>query len=58
MAIVGGAALTPLMGKVADSASVAQAYLVPAACFALITLYAWLGSSAGSGELAEAAAAE
>ena len=29
----GGAALTPLMGKVADVSGVAHAYLVPAGCF-------------------------
>jgi MFS transporter, FHS family, L-fucose permease len=44
MSIIGGAVLTPLMGKVADLAGVAQAYLVPAGCFIGIALYAWLGS--------------
>jgi FHS family L-fucose permease-like MFS transporter len=44
MSIIGGAVLTPLMGKVADLAGVAQAYLVPAACFIGIALYAWFGS--------------
>ena len=44
MSIIGGAALTPLMGKVADLSGVAVAYLVPAACFIGIALYAWLGS--------------
>jgi FHS family L-fucose permease-like MFS transporter len=44
MSIIGGAVLTPLMGKVADLRSVAVAYLVPAACFVAIALYAWFGS--------------
>ena len=56
MAIVGGAAITPLMGKVADSASVATAYLVPGACFLCIALYAWLGSGTSPEELAQAEA--
>jgi FHS family L-fucose permease-like MFS transporter len=42
MSIIGGAAITPIMGKTADLAGVAMAYLVPAACFVLIALYAWL----------------
>ena len=44
MSIIGGAALTPVMGKIADIAGVAMAYLVPATCFAGIAIYAWLGS--------------
>jgi MFS transporter, FHS family, L-fucose permease len=57
MAIIGGAALTPLMGKIADAFNVARAYSVPAACFAAIALYAWLGSEAAPDELAQAQAA-
>lgn len=41
MAIIGGAALTPLMGLVADRAgSMHLAMLVPAVCFAVIAFYA------------------
>ena len=42
MSIIGGAAITPIMGKTADLAGVAMAYLVPAGCFVCIVLYAWL----------------
>ncbi len=42
MSIVGGAALTPLMGVVPG---VARAYLVPAACFVGVAIYAWFLSS-------------
>jgi len=42
MAILGGAALTKLMGVVADSKGLQAAYLVPVACFAAVGLYAWL----------------
>ncbi len=41
MSIIGGAALTPVMGKVADRFGVAAAYIVPAACFLIIALYAY-----------------
>jgi len=41
---VGGAAIPPLMGRVADLAGVAIAYLVPVVCFVGVALYAWLGS--------------
>ena len=51
MAIIGGAALTPLMGKIADRAGVAMAMLVPAGCFVGIALYAWLGSQPSPREL-------
>jgi len=44
MAIVGGAVLTLVMGKIADACGLALAYVVPAACFAGIALYAWLGA--------------
>jgi FHS family L-fucose permease-like MFS transporter len=41
MAILGGAALTKLMGIVADK-SVPMSYLVPVVCFAGVALYGWL----------------
>ena len=54
MSIVGGAALTPLMGKVADLSGVARAYLVPAGCFVVIAIYAWLFSQPRPGDLTDA----
>jgi len=54
MAILGGAALTKVMGMVADSSSLQAAYLVPVICFAGVALYAWFGGEhreAESGEL-------
>jgi FHS family L-fucose permease-like MFS transporter len=44
MAIIGGATLTPVMGKIADVAGVCYGYLVPVACFVGVALYAWLGA--------------
>lgn len=49
MAIVGGAALTPIMGMVPG---VAEAYLVPALCFAGVAIYAWFLSQPEPEELA------
>jgi FHS family L-fucose permease-like MFS transporter len=47
MAIIGGAALTPLMGLISDrSHSIAMAYLVPLAGYVVVALYAFLGSRA------------
>ena len=43
MAILGGAALTKVMGMLADSSSLQIAYLVPVVCFAAVALYAWFG---------------
>jgi FHS family L-fucose permease-like MFS transporter len=43
MAILGGAALTKLMGMLADASGLQTAYLVPVVCFAGVALYAWLG---------------
>jgi FHS family L-fucose permease-like MFS transporter len=43
MAILGGAALTKVMGMVADSSGLQAAYIVPVACFAGVALYAWFG---------------
>jgi FHS family L-fucose permease-like MFS transporter len=51
MAIIGGALLTPIMGKIADVAGVCCGYAVPAACFVGIALYAWLWSKPEAGEL-------
>jgi len=44
MAIIGGAALTPLMGKLADAIQVSAAYTVPCVCYLVIALYAWFGA--------------
>jgi FHS family L-fucose permease-like MFS transporter len=52
MAIVGGALITLVMGRVADRVSIAASYLVPAVCFVGIALYAWLGSQMDPEELA------
>jgi FHS family L-fucose permease-like MFS transporter len=47
MAIVGGAALTPLMGLINDRThSIAMAYIVPLACYMVVALYAFFGSHA------------
>jgi FHS family L-fucose permease-like MFS transporter len=42
MAILGGAALTKLMGILADKSGLQVAYLVPILCFAGVGLYGWL----------------
>ncbi len=52
MAIIGGAVLTPVMGRLADLAGVASAYTVPAACFVGIALYAWLAADPEPEEVA------
>lgn len=52
MSIVGGAAIPPLMGRVADVANIAISYAVPVLCFIGVALYAWLGSEPDSEELA------
>jgi len=39
MAILGGAALTKVMGMMADAYGLQAAYLVPVACFAGVALY-------------------
>lgn len=43
MAILGGAALTKVMGILADKSGLQAAYMVPVVCFAGVALYAWLG---------------
>ena len=40
MAILGGALLTPLQGKVSDLFGVNASYLVPLVCFVVVLLYA------------------
>jgi MFS transporter, FHS family, L-fucose permease len=52
MAILGGAALTKVMGMLSDSAGLEAAYLVPVACFAGVALYAWFGGEHKAAELA------
>ena len=42
MAILGGAALTKMMGILADKSSLQAAYMVPVVCFAGVALYGWL----------------
>lgn len=51
MSIIGGAAVTLVMGRVADHSGVALAYLVPAVCFVLIALHAWLTSQPALGDM-------
>ncbi len=52
MAILGGAALTKVMGILADAHGIEIAYFVPILCFAGVALYAWFG---GEHQPAEAA---
>jgi len=40
MAILGGALMPPLQGKIMDSAGAATAFIVPAVCLAFVTCYA------------------
>jgi FHS family L-fucose permease-like MFS transporter len=57
MAIIGGAALTPLMGLISDRThSIALAYLVPLAGYVCVAAYAFLGATKGLA--AEAAPSE
>ena len=44
LAILGGAALTKVMGILADRVSTPMAYLVPVVCFAAVTLYGMFGT--------------
>jgi MFS transporter, FHS family, L-fucose permease len=45
MAIIGGAALTPIMGLIADrTGSMALAMIVPLICYVFVTYYAFIGS--------------
>jgi FHS family L-fucose permease-like MFS transporter len=52
MSIVGGAAIPPMMGRVADLSNVAISYAVPVICFVGVALYAWLASGADREEIA------
>jgi FHS family L-fucose permease-like MFS transporter len=40
MAILGGALMPPIMGKIMDSSGTAKAFLVPAICLAMVAAYA------------------
>jgi FHS family L-fucose permease-like MFS transporter len=51
MAIIGGAVLTPIMGRICDAAGVRYGYLLPAVCFLGIALYAALFSKANPSEV-------
>ena len=48
MAIVGGALVPELSGKVADLTSLSVALAVPALCYAVIALYGWLSRRPGA----------
>jgi FHS family L-fucose permease-like MFS transporter len=52
MSIVGGSAIPPLMGRVADLSNIAVSYAIPALCFVGVMLYAWLGSAPDEEEVA------
>jgi FHS family L-fucose permease-like MFS transporter len=52
MAILGGAALTKIMGILADKSGLQAAYLVPVVCFAGVALYGWLVPERKAGEAA------
>lgn len=52
MAIVGGAAIPPLMGRIADMVGVGRSYAVPAACFVGVALYAWFAAKPDAEEVA------
>ena len=52
MAILGGAALTKVMGMLADTSGLRAAYQVPVACFAGVALYAWFGGEHKASESA------
>jgi len=51
MAIIGGAVITPLMGKICDVAGVRYGYLLPAVCFVCIALYAAFFSKPRQGDM-------
>jgi FHS family L-fucose permease-like MFS transporter len=52
MAILGGAAITKVMGALRDSNGLQAAYIVPAVCYVGIALYAWFGGEHKPAELA------
>lgn len=53
MAILGGAALTKLMGVLADKSGLRAAYMIPVVCFAGVALYGWLAADAKPAEAEE-----
>lgn len=44
MAIIGGALMTMIMGKISDLTNIATAMMVPMVCFIVIAYYGWSGS--------------
>ena len=50
MAILGGGALTKVMGVVADRNGLQAAYIVPLVCYIGVAVYAWLFAEARPGE--------
>jgi FHS family L-fucose permease-like MFS transporter len=50
MAILGGWALTKVMGMLWHASGLRAAYLVPVACYAVVALYAWLFAEAKAEE--------
>jgi FHS family L-fucose permease-like MFS transporter len=52
MAILGGWALTKVMGMLWHARGMQAAYLVPVACYVAVALYAWLFAEAKAGEAA------
>ncbi|MEO8113759.1 MAG: L-fucose:H+ symporter permease [Phenylobacterium sp.] len=57
MAIVGGAAITAVMGAVSDASSIAIAMAVPAACFAMVAVFAWTARRSAAASPADIAVA-
>lgn len=55
-AIVGGAFLPLLVGMVSDKAGYVTAFIVPAACYAVLCWFAWAAGRAAAGRRAETAA--
>lgn len=49
MSIVGGAIVPYFMGLIADARGIAVAYLIPAACFAVVAAYGWKADTRWSG---------
>ncbi len=47
MAILGGALLTPLQGKISDLAGINLAYIVPLLCFVVVLAYGMMAQKAG-----------
>jgi FHS family L-fucose permease-like MFS transporter len=53
MAIIGGAVFTAIMGWISRESSINVAYVVPAFCFAIVFVFAWV-SRRGAPETASA----